>query len=355
MPRLIAALILLALGIAGLWLGAETLLARQIRDLSAAGAGFHAGGTAPLRRTDRIGVALTDVAVKTPLGVIAAPQAQLFLRPMSPTTLLLDLPPQISLDQGNGPQPLTLSDPRIQVRLRLMSRLAPDRLHVSSGAMTLAGLPLARSLTLDAVMVPLGGDAPHGSGSAYEMALDLTGIEPAPLPPLAQAMAALGIAGQGAASAQARLWLDRAATPAAIATAQPRLTGLRIDHGQLSLGGLNTRIAAYLRPDAAGLAQGALAVYTSDADRMLDAAAVAGWIPEGVVKLTGTMLRGLSGMPLPGEAEAADPGQPHPMTWPKIQAGEVRLPILFSQGRTSLGPLRIGPAPVLAPVLAPPR
>lgn len=349
MRRLIAIVLFLALAVAGLWLGGETLIAGQLRSLSQAGLGFQAASVTPLRQTGRIGADLRQVGLQTAIGTVQLPQAQVFMRPSSPTTLHLALPSQASLDLGSGPQPLQLTDPQASARLRPGSGLVPGLAQVSSGPMVLDGQPLAQSLSIDAAMMPLGHDAPQDSVTAYDIDLSLQGLEPAGLPQLSQALQALGVDGKGALTGQARLWLDRAATPAALAGAQTLPTGLRIDQAQLTLGRLSARIAGFVRPDADGRALGAVAIYTRDATPMLDAAAKAGLIPNGVVKLAGSMLRRLSDTALPGEQDAGDTTRPQPIAWAKPQDGELRLPLVFANGRMALGPIPLGAAPLMRP------
>ena len=130
--------------------------------------------------------------------------------------------------------------------------------------------------------------------------------------------------------------------PAALASAAPpQVAGLRIDGAELRLGDLSARAVGQLAADAQGRAQGLVALYTRDANGLIEAGAAAGLIPENARRLAGTMLRAVSTMPLPETAseETAD--------WPAPAPDELRLPILFSDGRASLGPIPLGPAPQL--------
>lgn len=348
MRRLIALLLFLVLAVGALWLGGESYAARQLRTMSQAGLGFQAASVAPLRQPARIGADLQQVAVDTVIGQIQLPQVQLFVKPTSPWTIRLELPTQGSLDLGRGPQPLGLTNPQAQARVLPTSGFVPGTARVSSGPMTLAGLPLAEELTLDGAMVALGHDAPQDSVSAYDFDLSLTGVQPAALPQLALALQALGVDGNAALTGQARLWVDRPATPTALAQMQAQPTGLRVDQAQLSLGPISARVSGFVRPDADGRALGAVAIYTRDATPMLQAAANAGLIPSGAVKLAGTMLRSLSATELPGEADAEGQAR-YPITWAKAQEGELRLPIIFVNGRMTLGPIPLGQAPLMRP------
>lgn len=351
---LLPLLILVAL-LAGAWLGGEALAVRELTRLSQAGLGFQAGSITPLREPARIGVHLTAVDLTMPPGQLQLPEADLSLRPLSPTVLRLDLPAKARLDLGAGLQELGLTEPLASLRLQPLSGLVPGRLGVSSGPMTLDGVPLADKLVLNAKLAHLGHDAPPDSVAAYDVNLSLQGLSPQALPDLAGAAQALNVSGTLALIGQGRLWLNQAPTPGMLAEGTIRPSGLRIDGAEVQFGPLTARVVGMLRPDAQGRTQGALAIYTADAAPVLDAAAGAGLLPGSVVKLAGTMLRTLSAMPMPGEGEA-DPAQLRSIDWPVPTAGELRLPILFANGRMSFGPIPLGPAPAfIAPALTTPQ
>ncbi|WP_170293985.1 DUF2125 domain-containing protein [Paracoccus limosus] len=344
-------LLILAAILAGVWLGGETLAARELARLSQAGLGFSATSITPLRDPSRIGVHLTGAGLTGTAGQLHLAEADLSVKPLSPTVLRLDLPASAKVDLGAGPQDLGLSDPRASLRLLPLSGLVPGRLGVSSGPMTLDGTPLAEKLVLNAQLAPLGHDAPPASVSAYDINLSLQGLSPQALPELAGAAEALNVSGTLALIGQGRLWLDAAPTPMVLAGGHLRPSGLRIDGAELQFGPLTARVVGMLRPDAQGRAEGALAIYTADAGPVLDAAAGAGMLPGSAVKLAGTMLRSLSAMPMPGEADGDDPAKPRSINWPAPTAGQLRLPILFADGRMSFGPIPLGPAPAFpAPI-----
>ncbi len=340
MRRLILLFLVLILVLAGSWLGGESLLIRELRRLSDAGLGFSAAAITPLRDAGRLGAHLREVTLAGPQGSLSVASADLSLRPLSPTTARLDLPATAIVDLGAGPQALGLTAPQAWSRFRPLSGFAPGAAHLASGPMTLDGAALAEGVALTAEPAGLGPDAPPGSVSAYDLRLALSDLSPAALPQLASAAQALGIAGGLTLTGQGRLWLDGRPTPGALAVAPPQPTGLRLDTADLRFGRLSARVVGQIRPDAQGRAQGAIAIYTGDATAMIEAAASAGMIPRNAVRMAGTMLRTLSAMPMP-DADGAAPDYPRP------QSGELRLPILFDQGRTSLGPIPLGPAPLL--------
>lgn len=343
-------LLILAALVAGAWLGGESLAVRELTRLSQAGLGFQAASVTPLREPGRIGVHMTKVGLTVPMGELQLPEADLALRPLSPSVLRLDLPAKAQLDLGAGLQELGLTDPLASLRLQPLSGLVPGRLGLSSGPLTLDGVPLADKLVLNAKLAHLGHDAPPDSMAAYDVNLSLQGLSPQALPDLAGAAQALNVSGTLALIGQGRLWLNQAPTPGMLADGTIRPSGLRIDGAEMQFGPLTARVVGMLRPDAQGRMEGALAIYTADAAPVLDAAAGAGLLPGSVVKLAGTMLRSLSAMPMPGEGED-DRTQPRSIDWPTPAAGELRLPILFADGRMSFGPIPLGPAPVF---IAPP-
>lgn len=337
-------LLILAGLVAGAWLGGEALAVRELTRLSQAGLGFQAASVTPLREPARIGVHMTEIGLSAPQGQLRLPEADLSVRPMSPMVLRLDLPAKAQLDLGAGDQELGLTQPLASLRLQPLSGLVPGRLGLSSGPMTLDGVPLADKLVLNAKLAHLGHDAPAGSVTAYDVNLSLQGLSPQALPDLAGAAQALNISGTLALIGQGRLWLNEAPTPGMLAEGAIRPSGLRIDNAEVQFGPLTARVVGMLRPDAQGRTEGALAIYTADAAPVLDAAAGAGLLPGSVVKLAGTMLRSLSAMPMPGEGET-DPTQVHSIDWPAPAAGELRLPILFANGQMSFGPIPLGESP----------
>jgi hypothetical protein len=321
MRRLLMMLTALALLLGGAWLGAEGLLARELRRFAAETPAIEIGTLHELRHAGRIGVSAVAVSLDTPSGRLHLPQAQAWISPLQPTRLRLDLPAQATLDSGAGPIALGLGDAHAGLGLRPLAGSEFSNFFAGAGPLTLAGAALAQRLDLQGQLTDDGG---------YDVKLALHDLAPEvlahPLP----------IPGKLNLDATGRLWFDRPLSPRGLTSeTMPLPVGLRLDGSDLRLGTLGASIRGELHADAQGQAQGLLVVYTHDAKPILAAAAAAGLIPQNVEMLAGAMLRNISNLPMP----AAGAGYPAPT------AGELRLPLVMADGKVRLGPLTLGPAP----------
>ena len=346
MRRLLTLTILAALILGALWLGGETLLARELRRASARDPGLDIAAVTELRRKDRVGVHLDGLRVSRAAGVLDIAAADLWLSPLTPTEARLDLPAQVIVDAGAGPVTLGLGTTDARLRLAPLGGMALDSIVLGAGPLTIARAPLADRLDLTAThsrapQAPLPGAAGYDVSITAEkldlerLASALTGGSPpqASLPGLLQVQAA------------GRIWLDARPGPANLRPeARPALVGLRIEGADLALGPLRARMIGQISADDTGHAQGHLALYTADAAPLLQLAADLGWIPQGVVKLAGQMVERLGALPI--AQSAAQDGWPG-ITFPDPAPGELRLPLSMAQGRISLGPIPLGPAPRL--------
>lgn len=348
MRRLISLLLFLTVILGGLWIGGESLIARELRKLTQADLGFSAASVTPLRQINAVGVALKDASVQGPFGALNVPTSRLWVSPLSPLRVQLDLPDRAALDLGDGPLPLDLTTPRVNARFLAMSEFVPGNVHLSSGPLRLDGVPLAQAVSVDAQLARLGGGAPRRAATGYDVNWRIDGLDPAALPQLQRAAQAFNVAGPVTFNGQGRLWLDTPATPGTIAQGLPRLAGVQINQADLRMDGMSARVIGRLEADAQGRASGALAIYSRDATPMLKVASNAGLIPERALKLANAMIRSISAMPMPDQ-DPQSPAAAGGLVYPTPQDGELRLPILFADGRMSLGPIPLGPAPQLLP------
>lgn len=329
MRRLLMILAMIALLLGAGWLGGEALLARELRRFAAEEPSITLGAVRELRRPVRIGVALSDIELATVAGILRLPQAGIWASPLKPTLVRLDLPETGSIDFGQGALPLGFSAPKASLRLRPLDGFGMGAASLGSGPVTLDGRPLAGSVALDAVLVPLGDGPPRDAAVAYAVTAELGEIDAKALRIPLPGPASLALRGQ--------VWLDRMPGPDTLAPeTAPQPVRLRLDDSELVLGGIRARIVGQIEADAQGRAEGVLAIYTTDARPILQAAADAGLIPNSAVRLGGALLGGLSAIPLPQDA---------PVSFPEPAPGEIRLPLTFSDGRASLGQLPLGPAP----------
>lgn len=330
MRRLLAPLIVLALVLGGLWLGAESLAAQQLRRIAAAQPAAKLETVQELRDPRRLGVRALAVEMQTDLGRVELSQAELWLSPLRPSELRLALPPRAVLDPGSGPLDLGLGDAAARLRVQPLNGLAMASARIEAGPLTVEGAALATRLRADAVRRDLDADAPAGAAAAYDLDISLDDLEPG-------LFATLPLPGRLSLAATGRVWLDALPRPATLdPDRSPLPVGLRLDDAELRLGAVQARILGRIEADAQGRARGRLVVYTSDAESLLQAAATAGLIPPRVVVLAGTMLKNISDLPLPEDAG---------LRFPPAAKGELRLPLNFADGRMSLGPMVLGPAP----------
>ncbi|WP_323008623.1 DUF2125 domain-containing protein [Paracoccus sp. (in: a-proteobacteria)] len=331
MRRMLALLVALALVLGGLWLGGESLLAQQMRRLAAEQPMTDLGAVQELRDPGRFGVRALGLELQTDAGRLGLQQAELWLSPLHPTTLRFALAPKGMLDAGSGPLELGLGDAMAQLRFSPWNGLGLAAAQIKAGPLTIAGTELATAVRINAVGRTLDQDAPSGAAVSYDLNLTLHGLDPG-------AFATLSLPGPLNATATGRIWLDALPQPWTLTPdLAPLPVGLRLDEVELQLGGLQARIIGRVQADAQGRAEGRLVLYTTDAKPLLQAAASAGLIPSRVVRLAGTMLKTISDLPLPDED-----GQ----RFPPPAEGELRLPLRFADGKVSLGPLTLGPAPV---------
>lgn len=321
--------------LAGGWLGAESMASRQVAALFDADPALQAAAVRPLRDPRALGITVTEPQFRDPAISISLPWARLSLSPLSPLTTRLDLPEQGQLSAGGRIMDLGLTDPQASLSLAPLSNMAPDRLDLSLGAMTLDGAPLAGGLTVQGRLVDLAPDAPATARAAYDLTLSLRdlstdglvrlGLDPGPMP------------GPVSASGPLRIWLDDA--PSVTGGAAPRLTGWQTEGLSLQAGDIGLRLVGRLSRDDQGRAEGQLALYSTDADAMIAMAAGLGLIPAQAQMLLRAGLSQLSRAPM-------DQGLPGPV-FPDPAEGELRLPITMRDGQLSLGGVSIGAAPLL--------
>ena len=224
MRLMIRLLIALTLIVGVVWIGGEVLLAQQLRRMTQAGTGLAAGQVLPLRDPARIGVRLEAPVATLPMGRVSAPHATLWASPLSPARLVLSLPPDLTLDAGAGSVALSLTDPQASMALRPLAGLAPGRVHLASGAVALAGRPLAERVALDARSFALGAGAPSQARAAYGVDLAVARLDPAAVSALVPA----ALPGPVSLTARGVVWLDAVPAPAALASAAPPQVAVKL-------------------------------------------------------------------------------------------------------------------------------
>lgn len=332
MRTLVILMLLIGGGVAAAWLGGETWLARQAQRMIAEDARIAARSVTPLREIDRIGLGLTDVTVATPAGQAALPAVELWAAPTSPTQFHAALPPAMTLPVMGRPLAVTAEDAVLSLRVSPGSDMAISRMAARSGPVTIEGQPLLSAVDVQAQLVAMGAAAPRAARAAYDLSgslRDLTGTRLLPRPP---ALGDRAMSVQGAA----RVFLTAPLRQAEDAPV-PELVGLTSDGVTLTLGDQSLRLAGTIRAGEDGRAEGAAFIYTADARAWLQLAADLGAIPAVTVALADTALEQVAQADVdlpPGTPAPAEPAR-----------GERRIPLIFRDGKTFLGPLPLGEAP----------
>lgn len=326
-------ILLLALGatLAAAWLGGESWLAGKARQMIAQDPRLEATTVAPLRRLDRIGLHLDDIAVATLQGTAALPALDLWAAPTSPHRFHAGLPPQMQLPLLGDARQVTAQGAELTLQLSLGSGMAVALMAARSGPVTVEGAPLLARLDAGARLVPMGAQAPQAARAAYAVTADWSGLTPAALLDLPPALTGQALSGQGTA----QVFLTGPLRPDA---PEPRLAGVATAGFTLTLGRQSLRITGQLSADADNRAQGALFLYTTDARGWVQLAGELGLIPSRMVMLAGNALEQVAATELPATIPAPD----------APAAGELRIPLIFRDGRMFLGPLPLGDAPRLS-------
>lgn len=358
MRRLIPLIALTLAMLLGAWLGGESWLAWQLRGLASGGGVLAVDDLHP--RRDPLAPGVTLVTPRLTLGptTLGFARADLVLAPLAPTRARLDLPATARLALPGGSHELGLGPPAIHARLLPLAGLLAAEASIATGALTLDGQPLASGAEARATLVRLGHDAPPEARTAYDITLALSDLDPAALPQAGRLAEAIPAPRRISLTASGRLWLDRAPAPAALAAAPfPQPVGLRLDAARITIGPASARLLGRIEADDEGRARGAIAIYTTDADRVIAAGAAAGLLPPGAAGLAQGMIRAISAMPMPGDDRPEDPenaAAPHSapaaggaMRFPPAAPGELRLPLILEDGRVRLGPIPLGRAPFL--------
>lgn len=322
-------LVLVAGALAAAWLGGETWRARKAARSIADDPRIEAASVAPLRELNRIGLRLSDIELQLPQGAALLPSVEVWGAPASPTTFRAALPATMALPLLGRSRTIGTEAAVLTVRVSPGAGMALGRMAAETGPVTLDGAPLLAALDAEARLMPLGAAAPPAARAAYAITAQWQDATPAGLIALPAVLAGRGLSGNG----RAQVFL----TGPLRQGAQPRLVGAASEGFTLTLGEQSLRIAGRVVAGGDGRAEGALFLYTADARSWMALAGELGMIPPAAVALAGTTLE---------QAAAAELVLPETVTPPAPPAdGELRIPLIFRDGRVFLGPLPLGEAP----------
>ncbi len=260
-----------------------------------------------------------------------APFAQVFAMTWKPWHIIAALPPEQTVTLPDQVVTLTADGLRASLRAQPATAVPLAAVIAESGAFTatstagwtVGAARAVASLSADEEVAG-AGDAPN----AYVLALDITGLTPDPaaiekivaeagLPPTIAVVRIL-------ATATTTAPLDRFA-----GTTNPRLAALDLTDSLVTWGDLSVAATGMITPDDQGYASGRIDIAVTNYQRLVQALVAAGVIKPELSQTVGNMLAAL----------AQDTGDPNLL----------QMPLLLEGGRMSLGPLPLGPAPLMIP------
>jgi hypothetical protein len=249
-----------------------------------------------------------------------APFVQVFALTYRPWHVIAAFAPEQRVTTPAGPFTLTAGKLQASLRARPTAQLPLDRMTLVGSDLTLLAPDGA---SLFAPELRLATRDMDGTSLRHEIGLEVTGLAPGP---------GLMPAGTGLPAVLDRLFLDADLSFSApldrnAPLTRPELTGLALDEALLIWGDLALHATGDLAPDAAGLAEGSLTLRVTNWQRVLPALEAAGLVKPEVVPTWTRMLE--------------------VMAQPSGDQGVIDVTLRFAQGRVSLGPLPLGPAPRL--------
>lgn len=276
---------------------------------------------------NRFDLTVTDLVVSDPATGIGwqAPFAQVFAMTWKPWHIIAALPPTQVVTLPGQSVTITSDGLRASVRARPATSVPLAMAIVESG-------PFAASSTqgwttgADKAVLSLGAAA--GKPDAYDIAADIAGL--APDPSLLTQLVPDG----GLPSSIAEIRLRATATLTApldrfAGDTRPRVVAVDLTDALVTWGEVSVTATGSIAPDDQGYAAGRIAITVTNWRRVMPLLVASGTIRPQLAQTVETMLDGLAKQS--GDAEV------------------LRLPLVMEEGWMSLGPLPLGPAPVLMP------
>ena len=268
------------------------------------------------------GLSLADP--KTGIGW-TAPFAQIFAMTWKPWHLIAALPPS---------QTIRLPDQEIgltSTRLMASARARPD-MSVPLAEVVVDGSALqatsSQGWSLGAASLIFAVRADASRDAAYDVSLDVKGVAPDPeflatLAPTSDLPPQIAVI-RATLNARLSAPLDRHA-----GTTKPLLTGLEVQDVLLTWGDLGITAKGLIEPDADGYAAGRVEIQLTNWQRLIPLMVATGAVKPEVAPTVENMLKAMA---LQGGAEDV-----------------LTLPLTLAKGRMTLGPLPLGPAPLMLP------
>ncbi|MBA3911306.1 MAG: High-affinity K+ transporter ATPase chain B [Rhodobacter sp.] len=252
-----------------------------------------------------------------------APFAQLLAMTWKPWHIIAALPPQQTIRLPDEDIGIESEGLRASLRAKPATDLPLAAVIVESGAF-LATSTLGWTTGADAAVASIV--AVDGQSGAYDLALDVKGL--APDPALMDRLTTdSGLPGTVAvirllARATLTAPLDRN-----VGETQPQLAALQLTDTLVTWGDLSVVASGSIAPDAEGYAAGRIEIAVTNWERLVPVLVASGAIKPELSQTVQNMLAALA-------KEGGDPAI-------------LKLPLVLAEGRMSLGPLPLGPAPLM--------
>jgi len=260
-----------------------------------------------------------------------APFAQVFAMTWKPWHIIAALPPTQVVTLADQDIALASVGMRASLRTKPASDLPLAAVIVESGAFTatstkgwtMGAAQAVASINADEE-IEGAGDAPN----AYVIALDIADLAPDPAT-MARLTVGSGLPAtvsiiRTLATATLTAPLDRRA-----GEARPNLAALALTETLITWGDLSVTASGTIAPDADGFAAGRIEISVANWERLVPVLVASGVVKPELSQTVQNMLGAL----------ALDSGDPAVLI----------VPLVLSDGRMSLGPLPLGPAPLLTP------
>jgi hypothetical protein len=270
---------------------------------------------------NRFDLTITDVNVGNPVTGVQwrTPLVTVFAMTWKPWHLIAILGSEQRIELSDQSLVITTGDARTSVVFQPTTDLGLSRLSASA---TQANVVSSLGWTVAADVAELHTRLNPTATNAHDIAIDATNLVPD-----AALLANTALPAQIAhirlrATAMFSAPIDRNA-----ADTQPRLTGWRVDEGSILWGNLTVATKGEIAANADGLAEGRIEIAIKGWRLAVPAMVNAGLVKPDVAPTIENLLN----------AMASQSGDPETLI----------LPLVFANGRGTLGPLPLGPAPRL--------
>lgn len=330
--RTLLTLILLAAGAwAGFWFfgaqGAQTAFAGWIEARRGDGWAADYADLSVKGFPNRFDTTFTDLSLADPETGLAweAPFFQILALSYKPNHIIAVWPQDQTIATPLGKHRLTSDDMRASLVLEPDTELAPERATLTADALAITPSDRAEPTSIRALSV--AAERVDASEATYRLGLSAEGLKPSA--PWVRQVDPGGTLPDTlhSVSADVTVRFDKPWNRSAIEIARPQPQHIHVKLAQARWGQLELQFAGEVAVNAAGQPDGQITVKARNWRDVLDLAVASGAIPEGLGPTLRDALGLISG--LAGNPKTLD------------------IPLDFRRGRMFLGPVPVGPAPIL--------